>query len=243
MGPLPLPEALIEGRRRHRLPNDRQKIRVEEGKHTLLVRADQSRSRYDFSLNICEVETDPRYDGNRLPGVRFTVPAGQTPAAVEMEELSIALISWSYGTINGYHPRKEQYYVSHRRRLSATAMDEVGTGSRWGGGLSVLLLEERRPVDPRTAEERSLRFAVEEAHRQDESDSNLHHGFSGFECWINALETGAVENRYALTAIAAGTAEGRQVRKKAGKLLREAFLWEQKAIDEIETALAAMPSN
>ena len=70
-----------EGRRRHQLPDDRKPIQVKEGKNTLLVRADQSRSRYDFSLNICEPEEDPRYDGSRVPGLKFTVPYGKSPVA------------------------------------------------------------------------------------------------------------------------------------------------------------------
>ena len=36
---------------------------------------------FDFSLNICEVEADPRYDGNRVWGLKFSVPAGESPAA------------------------------------------------------------------------------------------------------------------------------------------------------------------
>ena len=67
------------GRRRHRLPNDREQIRVQEGRNTVLVRSDQSRSRYDFSLNVCEVESDPRYDGNRVWGLKFSVPATAVP--------------------------------------------------------------------------------------------------------------------------------------------------------------------
>ncbi len=70
------------GRRRHQLPNDRVPIRLEAGRHRVVVRAEQSRSRFDFSLNVCEVEPDPRYDGNRVQGLTFFVPAaaGQAPA-------------------------------------------------------------------------------------------------------------------------------------------------------------------
>ena len=64
------------GARRHRLPNDRQRIHLQAGEHTVLVRADQTRGRFDFSLNICESEEDPRYDGNRVWGLKFAVPEG-----------------------------------------------------------------------------------------------------------------------------------------------------------------------
>lgn len=65
-----------EGRRRHNLPNERIAIQIKEGANTLLVRADQTRSRYDFSLNICEIEADERYDGSRVAGLQFTIPGG-----------------------------------------------------------------------------------------------------------------------------------------------------------------------
>ena len=78
-----------EGRRRHQLPNARKTIQVKEGKNTLLVRADQSRSRYDFSLNICEPEEDPRYDGSRVWGLKFTVPVSDSPVAAGSSEIRV----------------------------------------------------------------------------------------------------------------------------------------------------------
>ena len=77
-----------EGRRRHRLPNDRPLVRIREGSNSVLVRADQSRSRFDFNLNICEPETDPRYDGNRVWGLQFTLPTGSTPVSGQLAELA-----------------------------------------------------------------------------------------------------------------------------------------------------------
>ncbi len=65
-----------EGRRRHRLPNDRKPVQIHAGSNTVVVRAEQNRGGYDFSLNICEPETDPRYDGNRVAGLLFSLPAG-----------------------------------------------------------------------------------------------------------------------------------------------------------------------
>jgi len=80
------------GARKHRLPNDRLKIRINEGKSSILVRADQTRGKYDFSLNICEVEGDPRYDGTRVWGLKFLTPSGVevAEAAVTGEEGSVA---------------------------------------------------------------------------------------------------------------------------------------------------------
>ena len=65
------------GARRHRLPNDRQPIHIQAGENTVLVRADQTRGRFDFSLNLCEPEEDPRYDGNRVWGLKFAVPEAE----------------------------------------------------------------------------------------------------------------------------------------------------------------------
>ena len=64
----------FHGRRRHHLPNDRVPIELEEGVHSLLVRAEQSYGRFSFSVNICEPEHDPRYAGNRVRGLKFFVP-------------------------------------------------------------------------------------------------------------------------------------------------------------------------
>jgi uncharacterized protein (DUF362 family) len=76
-----------EGRRRHHLPNERLPIQIKAGENALLVRADQGRSRFDFSLNICTVEEDRRYAGNRLQGLTFAVPSGTAEAKEEFAEL------------------------------------------------------------------------------------------------------------------------------------------------------------
>ncbi len=77
-----------KGVRRHRLPNDRKKIQIEEGRNTLLVQAKQTRGGFDFSVNICEPEPDKRYDGNRVFGLKFAVPETQMEtASVGVEEL------------------------------------------------------------------------------------------------------------------------------------------------------------
>lgn len=65
------------GARRHHLPDDRVPVRLEKGESTVLVRVDQTRGRFDFSLNLCEPEEDPRYDGNRVQGLKFGVPEGE----------------------------------------------------------------------------------------------------------------------------------------------------------------------
>ena len=76
------------GRRKHRLPNDRVPIRIRAGRSTCLVEATQKRGRYDFSLKICEPEEDPRYDGNTILGLAYSVP--RKPTSQERELLVLA---------------------------------------------------------------------------------------------------------------------------------------------------------
>ena len=62
------------GRRRHALPSDRVAVRLTTGRHRVVVRAWQRRGDFDFSLKLCEVETDSRYDGNAVFGLRWQTP-------------------------------------------------------------------------------------------------------------------------------------------------------------------------
>jgi len=77
------------GRRRHRLPNERLTVPLRAGTSALLVRADQARGRFDFSVNICEPEEDERYDGSRVAGLRFHPPAAAPsgPASSPSDQL------------------------------------------------------------------------------------------------------------------------------------------------------------
>lgn len=64
----------FRGRRRHFLPCERVPIHLTAGRHRVLVRAEQRRGGFDFSLKLCEVEGDERYDGNAVPGLRWRTP-------------------------------------------------------------------------------------------------------------------------------------------------------------------------
>ncbi len=66
------------GRRRHRLPNERIPIVLTQGIHQVMVRARQRRGDFDFSVKICEVEPDERYDGNHVFGLKWSVPGEET---------------------------------------------------------------------------------------------------------------------------------------------------------------------
>ena len=44
---------------------------IKQGENTLLVKSLQKYGRYDYCLNICEPESNPDYDGNRVWGLKF----------------------------------------------------------------------------------------------------------------------------------------------------------------------------
>ena len=69
----------FRGRRRHFLPCERVPIHLTAGRHRVLVRAEQRRGGFDFSLKLCEVEGDERYDGNAVFGLRWRTPEGAGP--------------------------------------------------------------------------------------------------------------------------------------------------------------------
>jgi hypothetical protein len=60
------------------LVTDKIKVNLKEGENRLLVKALQRSGLFDFSLNICEPETD----GNRVEGLRFYIKDYNEPAAL-----------------------------------------------------------------------------------------------------------------------------------------------------------------
>jgi len=331
------------GRRRHRLPNDRVSIGVREGRNKVMVRADQSRSRFDFSLNICEEESDPRYDGNRVLGLKFTVPAGVAPAAgkpAAQEQLELAFdipgekipegatmlekaqfmrnfdvlmgsfegclrflgeeitptrlmgatghafqlcvadsiesdgpnrvdvaamrdlyqnlgyeishisasaddpgfadrqqeawkaVSQSldrgtpaiarfggfFWVIKGYHPKKEQYYISSfMGQGESVDVSDLGMETEMGSaGLDVLVIGAKREVDPTAAAGKVIRAAVEGARLQ--PNGSYHFGLDAFDHWVAELEAGRFDRGFGL-GFTAGVAVSR--RAHAGPYLRE----------------------
>ncbi|MCX6143187.1 MAG: DUF362 domain-containing protein [Ignavibacteriales bacterium] len=55
--------------------SETKKISVKKGLNRLLVKTLQKYGTYDFSLNLCEVETNPLYLGNRVWGLKFSTRA------------------------------------------------------------------------------------------------------------------------------------------------------------------------
>jgi uncharacterized protein (DUF362 family) len=56
------------------------KVHIQKGINRLLVKTLHKYNTYDFSLNICDVEPDPLYQGNRVWGLKFMTRAGVATA-------------------------------------------------------------------------------------------------------------------------------------------------------------------
>ena len=59
-------------------------VRIRQGENALLVKAFQELGDFEFALNICEPETDPDLDGDRVFGLEFH-PAPLAPTALVAE--------------------------------------------------------------------------------------------------------------------------------------------------------------
>ncbi len=53
-------------------------VQIQAGENSLMVKTLQKHGRYDFCINICEPETDPNFDGNRIWGLKFTTESINT---------------------------------------------------------------------------------------------------------------------------------------------------------------------
>ena len=122
------------GVRRHRLPNTRVPVAVRQGRNTVLVRATQRRGGFDFSFKVCEVETDERYDGNALTGLRWSVPA---PADAPVQEFRVGPQEqergawWADHGVDLTQPARAwlDAYLPSRAQVAWLGLDEP---LRWG---------------------------------------------------------------------------------------------------------------
>lgn len=62
--------------------NSTDKVQILEGRNTLLVKTINKFGDYSFTLNICEVEDDPYYDGNRVAGLKFYIDNSGTGSII-----------------------------------------------------------------------------------------------------------------------------------------------------------------
>lgn len=71
------------------LVKDRHEIGIRQGENTLMVKVYQYLSNFDFTLNICEPNADPAYDGNRVFGLEFHMPAETTTTIAEPDAATV----------------------------------------------------------------------------------------------------------------------------------------------------------
>jgi uncharacterized protein (DUF362 family) len=95
-------------------------VDIKQGENTLLIKSYQRFSRYDFSLNICEPESNPDYDGNRIWGLKF-----KTESSVTSLKTDVIIPKLSYQIRNVYpNPFNNsvsiQYQLSESGPLSIT---------------------------------------------------------------------------------------------------------------------------
>ncbi len=126
------------GVRQHRLPNDRPVLQLHEGRHSLLVRAEQTRGAFDFCLNLCQVDSDERYAGNRMAGLRFAVPAGTRGGQVRAAEASgLRIQEWLSDRVPEWIDRAEWRAYAVDRGFPLRGVNAIAFGadsSVWVGG-------------------------------------------------------------------------------------------------------------
>jgi len=71
------------GIRGHLLPNEVVEVDIPAGLSRLLVKVTQRSGRSEFSLNICEIEANTIYAGNRLQGLKFLPEVGLSPKSCD----------------------------------------------------------------------------------------------------------------------------------------------------------------
>jgi hypothetical protein len=74
-------------------------VNILEGRNTLLVKTVNNYGDYSFALNICEVESDPYYFGNRVAGLKFYLDksgTGSTISGLQNNKMSIATLFECY---------------------------------------------------------------------------------------------------------------------------------------------------
>ena len=139
-----------EGRRRHLFGNDKLHGYLEAGEYRLLVRAEQSRGRFDFSFNICEPIDDVLYAGNRYPGVRYYQTDATGPPAEELRvRARQAWDPWRIGRVEntfegdydpvvGYHTAPDSVMIETPAAATHALFEVIATQlpgvAVWGAG-------------------------------------------------------------------------------------------------------------
>jgi uncharacterized protein (DUF362 family) len=97
------------------------KVNIKQGRNTLLVKTLNKFGDYSFALNICEVEPDPLYFGNRVEGLKFYIDESGTGS--ELNTSAVKDLSGG-STLNGY-PNPATEYVKISFELPGTVNARV----------------------------------------------------------------------------------------------------------------------
>ena len=115
-------------------------INLQKGINRLLIKALQTVGTYNFSVNICDVEPDPSFRGNRVWGLRFATEEG-TPNAIQPRSpaaIAIPLLFDCYP--NPFNPA-----TGIRYQLSRVSNVELGIFDVLGREVAVLVHEIQQP--------------------------------------------------------------------------------------------------
>jgi hypothetical protein len=101
-------------------------VNIKKGLNTLLVKTLQTTGRYDFSLNICEVQSDMNYRGNRIMGLKF-VTTGSSSSVNDKNASIISAFELKNCYPNPFNPTTNiSYTIGKRSFVSIKVFDITG---------------------------------------------------------------------------------------------------------------------
>ena len=116
--------------------NDKKTVLIQAGENTLMIKTLQKYSRYDFCINICEPESDPDYDGNRVFGLKFRTTSTATGIHVNR-----------VGTENSFqlkaYPNPFREYITFEYELPRESMVRLDVYNLAGRAVRTLLCEQQ----------------------------------------------------------------------------------------------------
>ncbi len=99
---------------------------IKEGENRLLVKSLQKYGRYDYCINICEPETNPDFDGNRIWGLKFKTETTLTGISDSQEQPKVSF------KLNNAYPNpfnssvRIPYQLSNPDRITITVFNIMG---------------------------------------------------------------------------------------------------------------------